>query len=418
MPSTRSKRRWWGKTRMKAHLGPTTFTRFRTKETFDFRLSAFAESCRQRDDGSKDYYTRNAVLLRQINAAGEAVRIMGEAVRLPCLPASRWQRDYGRQRVLFVLPSDALGDCVGVVLFLRAFRRKFPAASVTVANTGAASDLFAAEPGLAVLPLLISSKMLDNHHPIIDLGEAEGWTLVTTKPVDVETVLLDQFGLDPEPVPVRPIPAVPRLAILPLSSSPLRTLPPAVVGAVAQALQPLGQLSVVLNAYQQVAAAYGQDMAPRLPKDATVLPGFATTRGLMDFLGQQDFIVTADSGPAHMAKLTGLAGLAIYTTVDGKTLQGHHRNLERWQVAYSGPYCSAPCGLAKLRSTADGRVGCMGSLGLSLAELPNLPNEAQPHLANRLVLEQPVPCVADLAAQADQVAVAALAALASVAGAA
>lgn len=391
------------------HLGPTAFVRFRTQAAFEFRLSVFEESCRQRPDGSKEYLTRNRVLLPQIRAAGDTVRVMADNARLPVLPARRWQRDYGRQRVMFVLPSDALGDCVGVVLFLRAFRRRFPQARVTVANTGAATDLFAAEPGVEVLPLLISAKALDAHHPIIDLGEVDGWDAVTTQPVDVEGALLQRFGLDAEDVPVRPVPPSPRVAILPLASSPLRSLPPALVAALAQGVTGRASaVSVVLNAYQGVAAAYEQALRPLLPPGCAVVPGFPTTKGLLDFLAGQDFLVAADSGPAHLAKLSGLPGLAIYTSADGAVLQGRHRNLARWQSPFAGPHCAAPCGLAKLRATADGRVGCMGSLGGTLDDLPVLPNEAQPHVAARLVLEQPVPCVADLAARADQVVAAVL----------
>lgn len=390
---------------MAAHLGPTAFVRFRTKVAFDFRLSTCEESCRQRPDGSKEYYTRNKVLLPQIRAAGEAVRVVAEKARLPSLPVTRWQRDYGRQRVLFVLPSDALGDCVGVVLFLRAFRQRFPAAQVTVANTGAASDLFTAEAGLRVLPLLLPSNELDAHYPVIDLGEVDGWDSVTTQPVDVESVLLQRFGLEPAAVPLRR-PAGPAacVALLPLASSPLRTLPPALTAALARALASHGQVRVMLNAYQGVAAAYGAVLREMLPPEIEVLPGFPTTRGLLDFLAGQDFLVAADSGPAHLSKLSGLPGLALYTSADGRVLQGRHRNLQCWQSPYRGPHCAAPCGLAKLRADGQGRVGCMGSLGVRLEDLPGLPNEAQPDLAGRLILAEPVPCVAELLRREDEIA--------------
>lgn len=386
---------------MSKHLGPTAFTRFRAEAPFDFKLSQFQAEFRQRSDGSRDYFTRNPVLLhQQVRAAGAPVRVMAEGVRLACLPAARWQRDYGRQRVLFVLPSDALGDCVGVVLFLRAFRRRFPEAAITVANTGAATDIFGAEAGVRVLPLVISGLELERHHPVIDLGEVEGWDAVTTQPVDVETRLLQRFGLDPvdiQPSERRDGPR--RFAILPMASSPLRTLPPATAAALAGALGDEGGVTLLLNGYQGLAAAYNQMLLPLLPEGVEVLPGFASTRGLLDFLAGQDFVVAADSGPAHLTKLFGTPGVAIYSSASGEVLQGRHRNLERWQVAFEGPHCVAPCGLAKLRAAADGRVGCMGSLGLRLAELPNLPPEARPDIAKRLTLDTPVPCIAELGRQ-------------------
>lgn len=379
---------------MTMHTGPTAFTRFRTASPFDFRLSTFEDGHRQRPDGSKDYYTRNRVLLRQIVQPGSPARVMGTNVRLKTLSKDRWGRDYARQRVLFILPSDALGDCVGVVLFLRAFRRRYPHAAITVANTGAATDIFAAEAGVRVLPLLISTNELERHHPVIDLGEVDGWDSVTTQPVDVETVLLRLFGLDPEPGLLRPIGAQPRIAILPMASSPLRTLPPSVTIALAHGLAGRGRLSVVVNAYQGVTAAYERALRlGGLADGAELLPGFATTRGLLDFLAAQDFVVVADSGPAHLTKLFGTRGAAVYTSADGAVLQGRHGNLARWQVPFKGPHCEAPCGLAKLRALDDGRVGCMGSLNVSSADLSNLPGQAQPALAAHLILDDPVPCV-------------------------
>lgn len=394
---------------MSIHRGPTAFLRFRTDAPFDFKLSVFDGRFHQGPDGSKEYYTANRVLRRQVEVPGAPVRVMAPAARLRSLPVGQWARDYGRQRVLFILPSDALGDCVGVVLFLRAFRRRFPQAEVTVANTGGATDIFGREPGLRVLPLLISERELDRAHPIIDLGEVDGWDAVTTQPVDMETVLLQRFGLVAEDVPPRPRPAGPAsIALLPMASSPLRTLPPAVTAAVAAALAPCGQVRVVLNSYQGVKQPYERALLPLLPPGVAVVPGFATTGGLLDFLAAQDFVVVADSGPAHLTKLFGTPGLAVYTSASGEVLQGRHRNLQRWQVAYAGRHCTAPCGLAKLRAAVDGRIGCMGSLDLPLDQLPVLPGEAQPALAEELTLVRPVPCVARLVAERQALAAAAL----------
>lgn len=389
---------------MTKHHGRSEFTRFRTSAPFALKLSVFEPGFAQQPDGSRDYYTRNRVVRQQINSPGAPVRVMAEGVRFKTLPPQSWRRDYGRQRVLFILPSDALGDCVGVALFLRAFRNSFPEAQVTVANTGAATDIFGREPGLRVLPLVLSDKEVERHHPIIDLGDIDGWDAVTTQPVDVESVLLDRFGLEPADIPLRPLPARPRIAIAPMASSPLRTLPPALIATLAGRLAGIGPVTIMLNAYQGVKNAYERALRSTLPDGIEVIGGFATTSGLLGFLAAQDYLVCADSGPAHLAKLFGTQGIALYTSASGEVLQGRHRNLARWQSDYAGPDCQAPCGLAKLRETADGRVGCMGSLGVALADLPNLPNEAQPALAERLVIADPVPCVAALARDRDYIA--------------
>lgn len=389
---------------MSKHLGPSAFMRFRSNAPFDLKLSVCEEAFRQQPDGSKDYFTRNKVLRQQIASAGATAQVMADGVRFETLPVERWARDYARQRVMFVLPSDALGDCVGVVLFLRAFRRRFPEVRVTVANTGAATDIFGREDGLNVLPLVISAKELARHFPIIDLGEVDGWDAVITQPVDVEAVLLERFRLDPVEIPVSPMGASPRIAILPMASSPLRTLPPLVTVALAEALMAKGQVSVVLNAYQGVKVAYEKLLRANLPDGVQIIDGFSTTYKLLDFMAGLDFVAACDSGPAHLTKLFGTAGTAIYTSAAGDVLQGRHRNLALWQVPYQGDFCTAPCGLAKLRATADGVAGCMGSLKRPLAELPRLPNEALPGVVEKLMTTDPIPCAAELVRRKDEVA--------------
>jgi hypothetical protein len=108
-----------------------------------------------------------------------------------------------------------------------------------------------------------------------------------------------------------------------------------------------------------------------------------------------DYAVFADSGPAHIAKLFGTPGVAIYTSAPSQVLKGRFRNLTAYDTPYSGRHCQAPCGLAKVRQAADGRIGCMGSLQVPLADLPSVPRSADPKAVQRLI-ENPVPCVAAL----------------------
>ena len=110
-----------------------------------------------------------------------------------------------------------------------------------------------------------------------------------------------------------------------------------------------------------------------------------------------DYAVFADSGPAHIAKLFATPGVAIYTSAPSHVLQGRFRNLSAYNTPYSGDHCTAPCGLAKVRQAADGRIGCMGSLQLPLDGLPSIPRTANPAAVQALV-DNPVPCVMALEA--------------------
>ena len=79
----------------------------------------------------------------------------------------------------------------------------------------------------------------------------------------------------------------------------------------------------------------------------------------------------------------------------GDVLQGRFSNLSCWTVPYVGDHCTAPCGLAGVRISRDGQVGCMGSLGVPAEDLPKTPRGKHTATVDRL-FQNPVPCVQQL----------------------
>jgi ADP-heptose:LPS heptosyltransferase len=216
------------------------------------------------------------------------------------------------------------------------------------------------------------------------------------------------FGLPaPEPTPLAPVTVGDgrlRIGILPLASSPIRTLPPALILDLNNLLGGDGmEVHIVLNPQQN------QSKTLRSALDAAVpdLRYAEDTRSVADLLAlmrQFDYAVFADSGPAHLSKLEQRPGAAIFTSAPSDLLLGRHRNLKPIQAIYSSNYCEAPCGLAKLRQTSDGRVGCMASLGVDRRELPSVVDGPDESLIRRFLLQTPIPCVAVVAATAGQIA--------------
>ncbi|UUX49331.1 lipopolysaccharide heptosyltransferase family protein [Nisaea acidiphila] len=381
----------------------TRLVRFETRQPFSLALPNYDPALTHSNDGSLVYFTANRLLERQLGSAGEAVRIVTAKGRIPVLAPWDWPRAAEAGRVLFLLPSTALGDCVEAALFLRAFRQAHPAIEVTVANTGDATDIFGREEGLRVLPLLNSERELERQDAVIDIGQVSGWGNTATDPVYLEDALLQAFGLEPAVASLNRDREATRIGILPLTSSPLRTLPPDLCIALAEAFGPERVVTVALNSYQKVSAAYERTCRARLGTAVQIIPGFPTVGDLMDFLASCDFVVTGDSGPAHVTKLLGTSGLAVFTTVSGERRLGRHKNLDSYQVAYRGAHCSTPCGLAKVRETREGRIGCMGSLGCSLKDLKNVPSGPNADAVEELIFNDPVPCIAQLSRETEAV---------------
>jgi hypothetical protein len=89
-------------------------------------------------------------------------------------------------------------------------------------------------------------------------------------------------------------------------------------------------------------------------------------------------------------------GFAIYTSVAADIVQAGFDNLARWSADYASEWCRAPCGLTRLMRTADGeRYGCMASLRTRQTDLV-LPLRVPDAEVARLLLEEPVGCVASL----------------------
>lgn len=382
------------------HLSRARFTRFKTKQPFSFGLPNVAANIAQQSDGSASYITRVSSLLRQqILPTAASVKIVSDTIHLDVLAKPHWQQPFHRKRILFLIPADALGDCVGMVMFLRAFQAAYPSCKIGLLNTGRASDIFATLKDVEIFQLFVSANQLRRFDTVIDLSEMEGWEDIATAPVDCEGGLCRHFAISPVPLPdtSRHKTDDLHIAILPMASSPLRTLPPQFVAQTALAL--CGQASsvtVVLNAYQGVKEAYKTAIGA-LPGNITLIDGFKTIGELIAFISSRDYVIVADSGPAHITKLSGVPGTGVYTSASATVLHGRFTNIRAWQSDYQGDYCHAPCGLAKLHATQEGDIGCMGSLSVSRDRLVSLPTRRDSALVQRLSTVEPVPCVRHLA---------------------
>lgn len=331
------------------------------------------------------------------------------SIKIRRLKVGQWKRHRYRGRsVMFILPPPAIGEHVAIRLFLEVFMAQAQPKEVALLGSDAASDVYAGMPGVAVHPAWIANDDLRRFQVIIDLNDVPARRKIEFWPVDMEAALYELFALPaPDPTPLAPVPGGDRplrIGILPLASSPLRTLPPGLVLSLNSALRSeAAEVRIVLNR-QQNQSRYLREVLDSSGVELLYSDDTQSVAGLLELMRQFDYAVFADSGPAHLSKLEQRPGAAIFTSAPSDLLLGRHRNLMPIQVQYSGDYCEAPCGLAKLRQTAEGEVGCMGSLQVDRERLPAALGEADESLARRFQLEAPVPCVAAAAMSADNIA--------------
>tara|TARA_B100000686_G_scaffold274468_1_gene292542 strand:- start:1038 stop:2228 length:1191 start_codon:yes stop_codon:yes gene_type:complete len=382
---------------------------FSASADFDFQFPNASAAARQQGRAGELYLTNLNAFVQQVLVKHPGnFRVIDDSVQIECLAPAAWRSfDFSGQRVLFLLPSHALGNNVPVVLFIEALREKFNLRDVGVFCTGPTHDIYLTHKAINAQPIWIGKKHLKRWHTVVDLGHLQTRQDIDVWPIDMETELLTAFGLEPSTANYgkpRPLPRGDlQIGILPLTSTPLRTLPVSVTKILIKRLQEFGRVTLCLNRNQHQGVLYQRALG-EIDPDIEMIDVFASIGDLITAIGRFDYAVFADSGPAHMSKLFGTPGVGIYTSAPGDVLQGRFRNLTPWTVPYEGSFCRAPCGLARVRATRSGTVGCMGSLQTTLEELPNLPRQRRPEIVKRLLLDEPVPCVAKLADCADSLA--------------
>jgi hypothetical protein len=382
---------------------------FRARADFHFRPGNVSSAPAQQGRAGETCYSSVADFVNQaLHHHGDMFKVTDKAASLRCLPKAQWRRrDFRDRRVLFLLPPPALGEHVATLLFLRSFREQKKPRAIGVFCTASATDIYMSDPPDVVYSLWIGRRDLDNWDFIVDLNHLEERRDIDTWPVDMETSLLSAFDLDPAnayPSQARSLSSAGdrlKIGILPLASSPLRTIPAETTTALIETLGADHDITLCLNRNQQQGRLYRDALSPAVVAGIRLVDAFDSIAALMQAIADFDYAVFADSGPAHMSKLSALPGTAVYTSAPAEVLQGRFDNLAAWQSPFEGPYCKAPCGLAKLRASEDGRLGCMGSLETSLEALPGTAGGRDAAVIEAL-LNDPVPCVALLRERADE----------------
>ena len=347
---------------------------------------------------------RHRVLAAQLRGVWRGnVDLLGDGDRLDVQPLEGL-RDAAGRSVLFTIPSEAVGDSVMTGLALCRLAERFALGRIGVAFTGKSSDVWTllGRP-FEIFPLILPERALGTFDLVIDLAtEVPGLHSVAETMLAADVAILAGLGLAPPTRwRVRAPRRVRRIGILPLSSTPLRTLPPPLTAHLAAGLGARGHVvEIVLDPRQRQGAIYRDALAGTGVRLRTDLDSVAAVHGYLDGL---DYAVFCDSGPAHLAKLLDLPGYRIDTTIAGATVRGGFTNLAGWQAAYSGRHCTAPCGLVGLMARREGEgIGCMDSLDLPREALRR-PFRTPADAARRFLVESPVACVAGLVRDAERI---------------
>ena len=374
-----------------------THLAFRPKADLTLDVPHAASRPRQRLRQGEVGLVRHRVLEAQLRGVWRVnVDLIAQGGRLEVQPLDALRTAAGRS-VLFTIPSEALGDSVMTALAVCRIAAAFDLGRLGVAFTGKGSDVWTLMGrSFEIFPLILPECALASFDFVVDLAtEVPALRTVAETMVAADDAILTPLGLKaPTRWTTRHPREIRRIGILPLSSTPLRTLPPPLTGYLANELTARGYtVEIVLDPRQRQGSVYREALATT---SASLRGDLDTVAALHAYLHDLDYGIFCDSGPAHLAKLVDLPALGLYTTIPGAIVQSGFTNLARWQATFTGPHCTAPCGLVGLMAPRGSEgVGCMDSLGLSRASLVR-PFRTPPSAAGHFLVEQPVGCVAGL----------------------
>jgi hypothetical protein len=379
----------------------TKYLTFRPRQDFVIEVPGSGTQPRQLLTAGTQALVRNDVLRHQLQTLWrDQVEIIAEQRAVEVRPLRSLRSARGKS-ILVLLPSEGLGDCILYAGAIRQLAQAFSPARLAIAFSGGAIDVFV-HLGMAAetYPLLLPRRVLLDADLVLDLKtDIPELQRAGLEMVAIDTLILRHLGLPTSyRWPHRRAPRqVRRIGIFPQSSSPIRTLPPALTGFLVAELRARGfAVEVMLEPRFRQGWLYRESLTAMLGRDAPLVDHLGTVDRLLEFIRDIDYGVFCDSGPAHASKLFDVPGFGIYTTVAADIVQGGFDNLARWSADYAGDWCCAPCGLVKLMRAADGdRYGCMDSLRRRRDDL-TVPFRVPDTERERFLLAEPVGCVASL----------------------
>ena len=163
------------------------------------------------------------------------------------------------------------------------------------------------------------------------------------------------------------------ISIFPISKSPIRTMPINLINKLILELSRKYKLEILLDPNSDISNFIEKNII--INKNTKIIKPNILSE-FLKYLENIDFGIFMDSGPIHVAKILGLQGILVVSSVDKKKLLNKFNSITAVDNNYKSNYCSSPCGLVNLFNYSN-NVGCYDSLQLKknkFLEIKNLKN--------------------------------------------
>ena len=302
--------------------------------------------------------------------------------------------------ILFCLPpSIGLGDAIEYGIALNTICSNKNYINSAVVFTGKYISIFQKYFDLKkVYGDIISLKEMSKYdmifHLSLEIKELKYQKYIRN---DIEDVIVNYFKVNKKRICEKPIhQLVKKINIFPVSQSPIRSMPPILVDKIIESFQEDYEINIIFDKSSSI-SSYIEDniksvnfkkFSPRSLDD------------LCNIINNTEFGIFMDSGPLHVAKLLGVRGVMITTSVGGNVLLNKFSTIKEITNTFYSQYCKSPCGLTNLINFQN-NIGCYESLEISkknIIERQNLNSLQRGLIKNKYIdfMDNPVGCIKNI----------------------
>lgn len=157
-----------------------------------------------------------------------------------------------------------------------------------------------------------------------------------------------------------------RISIFPISSSPIRTMPPHILNQLIELLSKNYNLEVVFDQNSKISNFLYENVNTK--KVFIVDP--KSKKDLFSLIKKIEYGLFMDSGPLHIAKMFNKRGILLETSVSARILLRNYKFIKGIENSFSSSFCNAPCGLTDIFNFKN-KHGCYDSLNIKSLDLKN-----------------------------------------------
>ena len=213
---------------------------------------------------------------------------------------------------------------------------------------------------------------------------------------DIESVLTKFFKTSKKRKPLKKKKIkINKINIFPISKSPIRTMPANLINEIIVSFSKKYEINVVLD-NSAISVAIEKNIKT---KNFNKLKP-ESLESLIQIVKKTEFGIFVDSGPLHLAKIFGIEGVLMITTVSDKILLNNFKTIHPIKNFFTSAHCVAPCGLTNLFNY-NNLVGCYESLKIkkeNLLKIGNINSMQRGQIKKTYTdfIDEPVSCIKNI----------------------